>query len=286
MSGKGGRMLWAAVWIVVAAVGAIGALVAIQGLRFERQVEREARGLLSQAGGGPPDLAPLDALPAPVRRYLEVSGAARRAPIRTVRLRHGGTFVTGPGKPPMAIRGVQWLTADPPAFVWWGRIRIAPGVWIDGRDRAVGGEGNMLVRAASTVTLADARGPELDQGALLRLLGEAFWMPTLLRDPRWVTWAPLDDARARATLRVGGREVSATFHFGADGLPDRFTAERYRDVGGRSVLTPFEGDSSDFREVDGVKVPFRVGATWDLESGPLRYAAWQVEQVELDRREP
>jgi hypothetical protein len=228
----------------VAAVGAIGALVAIQGLRFERQVEREARGLLSQAGGGTPDLAPLDALPAPVRRYLEVSGAARRAPIRTARLRHGGTFVTGPGEPPMAIRGVQWFTADPPGFVWWGRIRIAPGVWIDGRDRAVGGEGNMLVRAASTVTLADARGPELDQGALLRLLGEAFWLPV------------------------------------------RFTAQRYRDAGGRSVLTEFAGDSSDFREVDGVKVPFRVGATWDLESGPLRYAAWQVEQVELDRREP
>lgn len=278
-------MLWGIVGIAVVAIVGIGAVVVVQGLRFERQVEREARALLAQPGGGAPDLAPLDALPAPVRRYLEVCGASRRAPIRTARLRHGGSFVTGPGRAAMGIRGVQWLTADPPGFVWWGRIRAAPGLWIDGRDRTVGGEGNMLVRAASTVTLVDARGPELDQGALLRLLGEAFWMPTLLRDRRWVTWTPVDPSSARATLRVGGSEVTGTFHFGPDGLPARFSADRYRDVGGRGVLTQWAGDSSDFREVDGVKVPFRVGATWFLESGPLRYASWDVEQVALDPRD-
>lgn len=279
-------MLWVVFWIAVALVGGAGAITAAQGLRFERRVEREARALLAGAAGGAPALVPLDALPAPVRRYLEVSGAAGRAPIRTARLRHGGSFVTAPGKAPMAIRGVQWFRTDPPGFVWWGRIRAAPGLWIDGRDRSVGGEGNMLIRAASTITLADVRGPELDQGALLRLLGEAFWFPTLLRDARYVTWTSLDGARARATLRVDGREVAGTFHFGADGLPERFSADRHRDVDGRAVLTPWSGDCSDFREVDGVKVPFRVGATWSLESGPLRYAAWQVERVELDVREP
>src|SRR5512142_2072312 len=235
MSARRGRMIWVVVWIAAAVAGLAGATIAVQGLRFERQVEREARALLARPGGGAPDLAPLDTLPAPVRRYLEVSGAARHGPIRTARLSHGGQFVTRPGGAPAAIRGEQWLTADPPAFVWWGRIRLAPGVWIDGRDRSVDGEGNMLVRAASTITLADARGPELDQGALLRLLGEAFWMPTFFRDRRFVSWAAVDGASARATLRVGGREVTATFHFGEDGLPDRFSAERYRDEGGRGV---------------------------------------------------
>jgi hypothetical protein len=177
---------------------------------------------------------------------------------------------------------VQYFTADPPGFVWWGRVRAAPGIWIDARDQAVNGEGHMLVRAESTVTLADVRGPELDQGALLRLLGEATWLPTLLRDPRFVTWTPVDAASARATLRVGAREVAATFHFGARGLPARFTAERHRLVGGRSVLTPFTGVCADFREVDGVQVPFRMTALWHLETGPLPYARWEVERVELD----
>jgi hypothetical protein len=38
--------------------------------------------------------------------------------------------------------------------------------------------------------------------------------------------------------------------------------------------------------VAGVRVPFRLAATWHLASGPLRYAEWEVEAVELDRAEP
>jgi hypothetical protein len=121
---------------------------------------------------------------------------------------------------------------------------------------------------------------------LLRLLGELTWLPTAFRDPRHVTWTAIDDASARATLRVGGREVSATFHFGPDGLPARFTAERYRDVDGKGVLTPFTGETGDYRAVDGLLLPFRLTAIWHLEGRAFPYARWQVEQIELDRPEP
>ena len=85
-------------------------------------------------------------------------------------------------------------------------------------------------------------------GALLRLLGEAAWLPTLLRDGRYVTWTAVDASSARATLRIGGREVTATFHFSEDGLLARFTAERFRDEGGRGVLAPFTAVELDRAE--------------------------------------
>jgi hypothetical protein len=280
MAGKD-AMLWTVIWGVLAAGAALRFAAHVQGLRFERRVKEEARALLAAART--PDVpAPLDPLPAPVRRYLEVSGAARHPPVRAVRLRHVGTFAPKAGAPSLPIRGEQYFAADPPAFVWWGRIRMAPGLWIDGRDRAVAGEGSMLVKAASTFTIADARGPALDQGALLRLLGELTWMPTALADPRYVRWSALDGASARATLCVGGREVSATFHFGPDGLPVRFAAERYRDVGGRSVLTPFSGETGDYREVEGILMPFRVTAIWHVDGRPMPYARWEIERIELD----
>lgn len=280
--GRAVRVLWMTLWILVVLIGGIGLAVTVQGARFERRVAREARELFSHAGPARPvDLA---ALPPPVRRYAEVSGAAGRAPVRTVRLEHGGTFLAGGAWYP--IRGEQYLTADPPGFVWWGRIRIAPGVWVDGRDRSVAGEGNMLIAAASTFTLADARGPALDQGALLRLLGELAWLPTALLDGRYVTWAAVDGRTARATLRVGGREVEADFHFGADGLPERFTARRYREAGGEAVLTPFIGTLGDYREVDGLRVPFRLEANWELEGRAEPYARWEVRRIEYDRPEP
>lgn len=191
-----------------------------------------------------------------------------------------------PGGTELPVHARQYLSVDPPGFVWWGRIRLAPGLWVDGRDQLVGGEGNMLIRVASTFTVADARGRELDEAELHRLLAEALWMPTLLRDPRYVTWAPVDASSARATLRVGGREVTADFHFGPDGLPDRFTALRWMDTGGKSERTPWSAACSEYREVDGLRLPFRITAAWELPGGPFAYARWEVQAVELDRLEP
>jgi hypothetical protein len=217
---------------------------------------------------------------------MELSGAAARAPVSFVRLRHGGTFRPALEKPWSAIRGVQFFSADPPGFVWWGRIRLAPGLRVDARDRSLAGEGNMLVQIASTLTIADARGPELDEGALMRLLGEMVWFPTAFLDGRHVTWAPVDDTSARATLRVGGREVTATFRFGPDGLPTGLVAERYRDVGGKGVLTPWTGEYRDHREVDGLRVPFRTEVSWRVEGEPRPYARWELEEVEYDPPPP
>lgn len=48
------------------------------------------------------------------------------------------------------------------------------------------GIGNIFVKMESTFTLVDSRGPQLDQGALVRLLGELTWVPTAFIDGRYV----------------------------------------------------------------------------------------------------
>jgi hypothetical protein len=203
--------------------------------------------------------------------------------IRRVRLRHGGFFrpsLTGNWLP---IRGEQYFNTAPPGFIWWGRVRMAPGVWIDARDRSVDGAGNMLVRMQSTVTIADSSGPQLDRGALLRLLGEMTWFPTALLDSRYVRWSAIDDRRAGATLEVNGRTVAGQFVFGADDLPMTFTADRYRDIGaGKSVLTPFVGRSSDYRRVEGVLVPHRVVGAWIVDGQATEYVNFDVQQFAFD----
>ena len=199
------------------------------------------------------------------------------------RLRHGGTFRRAPGQPWLAIRGQQFFNADPPGFVWWGRVRVAPGLWIEARDKSVQGAGGMLVKAGASWTLADASGPQVDQGALLRLLGEMMWFPTAFADSRYVSWTAIDDQSAEATLRVAGREVRAEFHFGADGLPTRFTAMRYRDLeNGRSQMTPFVGTCSDFKLHSGLLVPFQLEAAWQLEDGLFPYARFVVERLDFN----
>jgi Family of unknown function (DUF6544) len=271
--------------IAALAAGGVGLVVAVQRKRLDRRVAREARRLWSVERGGPEQRTTLEALPAPVRRYAEASGAARHAPVRAARLRHGGTFRLGFDKPWLAIRGEQYFACDPPGFLWRGRVRAPPGVWVDARDRSIEGEGNMRVVLASWIRLADVRGKEIDEASLQRLLGEMVWFPTAFLDARYVRWTPVDDTRARATLRLRGREGAATFQFDANGMPSRITADRYRDVKGKPVLTPWTGECSGYREHDGLRVPFRMEAVWHVNGRAEPYARFTVEELELDRAE-
>ena len=280
-------MLVGTLGVIAALVAAGGAAVAVQNARFRRRVAAEVRALFECGGEGrAADAAALARLPAPVRRYVEVSGAAAHRPVRTAWLRHGGFLRTSLEGRWFAIRGVQAFTADPPGFVWWGRVRAAPGVWIDARDRSEAGEAGFLVRLASTITLAEAHGREFDEGALMRVLGELTWLPTAYLDDRWISWEPVDETSARATLRVSSRVVSVTFRFGPDGLPEELAALRYRDVKGQGVLTPWTARCGDFREVDGLRVPFRVESIWHVDGRACPVIRFTVERLDLDAVEP
>ncbi len=263
--------------VLPALFGGLGILVHVNRLRYERSVEQEMRALVAAPSSSEVATQPTD-LPDPVERYRAIA-VGERKPVRTLRIRHGGTFRLSPKAKVSPIRGEQLFTADPPGFVWTGRIPMARGIWIDARDMAVAGKGTMRVLLDDTVPIVDAHGPELDQGAALRLLAEMVWYPTALFDPRIVTWSAIDVHHARATLRFGERKVSGIFEFGNDGLPARMSAERFMDKNG---MQPWSGVYRDYRKVSGMLVPFEAEVAWQLEAGPYTYAHWRVDSMEFD----
>jgi hypothetical protein len=278
-------MAWLVFVVTVALAAALGIVINLNRMRFERRLAGEMRGLLAV----PPFAVPrpgiadlVTHLPPPVARYRQLA-VADRAPVRTLWLRHGGTFRMSPTAKALPIQGTQLFTADPPGFVWTGRIRMFPGVWIDARDMTVAGEGSMRVLLDDTVPLVDVRGPELDQGSALRLLAEMLWYPTSLFDARTVTWSAIDGDHACATLRLGDQQVSGIFEFGSDGLPLRMTAKRFKDKGD---LLPWGGIYRDWRTVSGMRVPFEAEVSWQLATGPYTYAHWFVESMDYDEAPP
>ncbi|MGE0040602.1 MAG: DUF6544 family protein [Vicinamibacterales bacterium] len=280
-------MFGLAIWLTAFLVSAAGVLISFNDMRLARDVTREGRALVAAAGPARPLVQPeIDGLPVPVRRYLGEAVGYRPFAIRTVRLTHGGVMRKAPDAKWLPIRGQQYFRADPPAFRWWGRLRVAPGIWVDARDSSVGGVGRMLIQAAATFTMDDATGAEIDQGALLRLLGEMTWFPTAFADGGYVSWRAVDDQSAEATLRLAGREVKGLFTFGADGLPARMSASRYRQTPAGAVLTPWHGTLRDFRAVDGVIVPWEVESVWDLPEGEFAALRFTVEEIVFDDGAP
>lgn len=250
---------------------------------FPAQVAAEVARLfsISQAAVGPDRITALwDLLPEPVRRYLR-RAVPRDAPaIRGVRLRHDGFFRPNPGPRWFAIQGEQHFTLDPPGFVWHAGIRLLPLLRIEARDCLISGRGNMLVQLNSILTLADARGPEIDQSAQARWLAEAVWFPLAFAGGR-IRWEPIDDDSARATLACDGLPVSIVIHFGPDDLPVRVHGERYRAAeGGRAVLTPWSARCTDYHDFSGMRIPSSVEVSWDLPEGQFHFARFHVTELE------
>jgi hypothetical protein len=105
-----------------------------------------------------------------------------------------------------------------------------------------------------------------------RAHAEATWFPTALLPGQSLTWTPVDDATARATITGGATTVSLDFHFGADGLVGRvYTPARMRDANGRGVPTPWQGRFLRWAEFDGMVIPVEAVVEWVLPEGPLPY---------------
>lgn len=224
-------------------------------------------------------------LPAPVARYFEFALTPGQPLVRTARVEHAGEFRTSLDAPWSPFRSVQHFSADPPGFVWDARIDMMPVLGVRVRDSYLGGEAGMLGKVAALVPVVNERGsPEIASGALHRLLAESAWLPTTLLPREGLVWEAVDDSTARVTLTDSGVTVSLDVHFAAPGGIDRVEAERYRDVGGVGVLTPFVGHFGEYAEVQGMRIPREGEVEWILPEGRFTYWRGRVERIEYDFR--
>ena len=212
----------------------------------------------------------LQRLPEPVRRYLSVAKVVGKRIPRTVHLKQSGTFRTTPEQQWISMEAEEWHSTSPSGFVWQATIRPKPLIRISVTDAFVDGHGFLEARAQSLIPMAKFSGAETDSGELVRYLLEISWFPQYWASPL-VTWQPVDERTSAVSIEAGDIHASAQITFGDDGLPERATTQRYRIIGKRSEMTPYLGRLHDYREVEGVLVPFQFSAAWLLPKGEFEY---------------
>jgi hypothetical protein len=234
------------------------------------------------------DLTGLDRLPAPVERYLRLVLRPGQPMIAAVHLRHTGTFnLSDSSQRWVPFTSDQRVITRRPGFDWDARIAVAPGIAVRVHDAYIGGEGLLHAALLAMFPLVIQRGtPELAEGELMRFLAESPWYPTVLLPDQGVRWEPLDEHSAVAILADGRVSASLVFHFAPNGLLESVRSERRgRLVAGVSVPTPWQGRWSDWRWMNGVRVPTRGEVAWLLPAGPLPYWRGQVTAIDYERAE-
>jgi len=217
----------------------------------------------------------LEGLPEPVQRYFRHVLKDQQPYISYVRLKHDGWFKTGKDKKAMDIEGEQYFTAEKPGFVWKGKTSM-----FTARDMYLDGKGSLTVHLFSLIRIAREEGPNVDQGELLRWLGESVWFPTNLLPNKHLQWLAINDHQARLNFEYKGLSVYYVVTFNEANEIEKLETERYM---GSKGLTPWVGRVSDYHEVEGVKVPSLIEASWILEDGKYIYGRFRVQQMEYDK---
>ncbi len=220
-------------------------------------------------------------LPPPVARWLTAAGVVGKEKIYTVRLKQKGLMRQSAEKGWMKTQAVQYFSTEKPGFIWIARVDMMPLLTLAGRDKYADGKGNMLIKALGLLPVVDAAGPEIDQGTMLRYLGEMIWFPSAALEP-YITWEAIDSVSAKATMSYGGVTASGVFTFDEEGRMLSFSAQRYMGGGEGSTLENWFIPASEWKEFDGIRVPSKGDVIWKLKDGDFTYYKWEIEAIEYN----
>jgi len=198
-------------------------------------------------------------LPEPARRYFAytIQPGAPLLPVAIIEMT--GEFSLGtkddPRYQPMEARQIL---AVPEGFVW--SMRTRGGMPVSGSD-----SGSWTRFRIFGLIPVGRLGGDADhtRSAFGRYVAEAsIWAPAALMPGPGVRWSAVDDDTARVTISHNDLEQAVDITVDAQGSPVEVSFRRWSDANPDKVyrLQPFGAVMSDFREVDGYRLPFRVEA--------------------------
>jgi hypothetical protein len=271
--------------ILVAAGIVIGYLSGSVHRMFKKEVAEKflTGSSIASAGNDVVTEKNIAALPEPVRKYLRYTGVVGKNKVINARFVFEGDFKLSPKQKRLRVRTDQYNYFDDLTRIFYIKGKMF-GVQVVGRDLYREGKGNMIVRAAGLIPVADAKGPDMDASGLVTVFNDMCLLaPATLIDER-IRWETVDPLTARGTLEQGGTKVTATLHFSEKGeLVDFVTDDRYYvPAGGTSRRVRWSTPARGYRDFDGVRIMSEGEGIWHLEEGDFSYAQFSLKQVDYN----
>lgn len=220
-------------------------------------------------------------LPPPVRRYIALTGSVGRPVVTEVKLRFEATMYEAPGAPGMSGPVQQYERFDLPRrlFLMTTQMKGLPVAVLHdfNSDQAT-----MRVRLAGLVNVVDLGGPDLTRTETVTILNDlCFFAPSRMVDPR-LTWAEIDDSRARVAFNLGPNTVSAELVFNPAGELVDFISDDRGALGKDGTLryqrwtTPM----SSYADFGGWRLANEGEAIWHRPEGPFVYGRLRLTEYE------
>lgn len=242
--------------------------------RFYSSVEKEVSRMFNTKGAKETLVTKkdLEFLPEKLRDYLLKVGVINACKDCHMTFKQTGRIKTGQDKKWIDFTATQYMTANSPNFIW--SARSFP-IFI--RDKSVNGKGEIKVSLFGLKDIVKSDGRKTDESALTRSLGELLFYPIGFLSSA-ILWEDLKNGSLKATAQVGDTKVEGIFFFNEDGLPSRFEAKRYMN----ETLEGFTGIAEDYQRKEGLFIPTKMRAIWNLKEGDFEYFNCTITDYKID----
>src|SRR5690606_23439302 len=252
---------------------------------FQKIIHQETTQLLNKnvsTENRPLNESDLTILPEPVKKWLKNSGVIGKPFIRYGKVTQIAEIQIKPEQDNwMTATAIQYTAIDNPAFIWSVDVKMNNLLSFQGRDKFEDGKGEMLIKLNSLFNIVNERGEKLDEGTLQRYLGEIVWFPSLALSP-YITWEPVDENTAKATMTYQGTSGSGTFYFNSNGDVTKFSALRYKGNETNDKRHHWEMNILDYKIFEGIKVPAKMTSTWKLDEKDWTWLKLEVTDIKYN----
>ena len=240
---------------------------------------------LSRPVSGTVDFDSFSSLPPPVARYFKHVLTNQQKLVRTAELQQSGVLRTSTSTDTWSsFTARQLVVPHATGFVWDANVEMPLATHVRVIDSYVAGVGAGRVSIMSALAVASESGdPELNSGALHRYLAEAVWYPTALLPQSGVSWSPVSDRSAMATITDRGTRVSLEFIFNdADEVVGIYSPGRFGRFDGTYKQLPWEGHFRDYQRRGDMRVPVYGEVGWYVDD--TLQLVWKGKLVDVQYR--
>ena len=226
-------------------------------------------------------------LPPIVQKYLNYVGVIGKEKVINFRVEFDGVIRSNPDDPWMKLKSVQYNFADRPTRIFYITAKKmgipAMGIHLYKNETAI-----MIIKLLGLFTVADARGPEMNQGETVTLFNDmCFMAPATLIDKN-IQWDTIDPLTINARFTNGKIRIWATLFFNEKGeLINFISNDRFETKDGKTYKNyPWVTPVIDgYENINGYRLAKGAQAIYQRPDGEFCYGEFRIKNIEYNCKE-
>jgi hypothetical protein len=249
---------------------------------YKKEV-KEAFGRISQFPASLITEDDLRPLPVIVQKYLRITGVPGTEKVWNFRVEMEGNIRGKPTDNWMRLSSVQYNFIDDPARIFYIKAKKM-GIPVVGLHLYKNETASMQIKLAGLFTVADARGPEMNQGETVTVFNDMCFMAPATLISKNIKWEILDLYTVKAYFTNGNITISAVLYFNEEGkLVNFISNDRFETTDGKSYKNyPWLTPVKEFREINGRMMPARAEAIYQYPDREFCYAEFEIKDVRMN----